>query len=338
MFVDSAVIRVKAGDGGSGCVSFRREKFVPRGGPDGGDGGKGGDVIIEARDGLKTLYDCREQHYYKARRGGHGRGGNQHGRSGAALVIPVPPGTIVSDPETGEQLADLLWPGASFIAARGGRGGRGNAAFKSSTNRAPRSAEPGQPGEARILRLTLKTLADIALVGLPNAGKSSLVAAISPARPNIADYPFTTKEPNLGTVRVGDAFSFTVADIPGLIEGAHLGRGLGIRFLQHIQRAKVLVLVLDVSENAQVSPVRAYRILEAEMGHYDISLPCRIAFVAANKIDLPCSQAKLDELRRYCAEMRVEMFEVSALTGLGVHALVEALSARVRPTEAFVGC
>jgi len=338
MFVDSATIRVKAGDGGDGCISFRREKFVPRGGPDGGDGGNGGDVILVAREGLKTLFDCQEQHYYKAKRGGHGSGNNRHGRNGPRLVIPVPPGTVVSDAQTGEQLADLSRPGAEFLAARGGRGGRGNVAFKSSTNRAPRTAEPGRPGESSILRLTLKVLADIALVGLPNAGKSSLIAAVSAAQPKIADYPFTTREPNLATINRGNIFSFTIADIPGLIEGAHSGRGLGIRFLQHIQRAKVLVLVVDVSRAASVPARKACETLESEMAYYDRSLLDRIGFLAANKTDLDCSDAALTELRRFCAERNVEMFEVSALTGRGLGAFVDALSSRILLREAVVGC
>ncbi len=337
MFVDSATIRVKAGDGGAGCVSFRREKHVPRGGPDGGYGGKGGDVTLVAREGLKTLFDCQERHYYKAKRGSHGSGNNRRGKSGPDLVVPVPPGTIVSDAQTGEQLADLSGPGAEFAAARGGRGGRGNTAFKSSTNKAPRKAEPGEPGESRMLRLTLKILADVALVGLPNAGKSSLIAAISAARPKIADYPFTTTEPNLAAINTDNIFSFTVADIPGLVEGAHSGRGLGIRFLQHIQRAKVIVLVLDASGSAPIRAIEASEILIAEMTHFDASLPGRIGFAAANKIDLECSKAMLSELRNFCQRRCIKLFEVSALTGEGLGRFVDALSSRVSLREAVVG-
>jgi len=336
MFVDSATIRVRAGDGGAGCVSFRREKHVPRGGPNGGDGGNGGDVILLAREGLKTLFDCQERHYHKAKRGAHGSGNNRHGKSGPDLIVPVPPGTIISDGQTGEQLADLSRPGAELVAARGGSGGRGNTAFKSSTNKAPRKAEPGEPGESRILRLTLKILADVALVGLPNAGKSSLIAAISAARPKIADYPFTTKEPNLAAINTDNIFSFTIADIPGLVEGAHSGRGLGIRFLQHIQRANVLVLVLDASESASVSASKASEILIAEMTHFDASLPGRIAFAAANKIDLEYSEAVLSELSDFCRERGIELFEVSALTGDGLDRFVDALSAKMSLREAVV--
>jgi len=336
MFVDSATIRVKAGDGGAGCVSFRREKHVPRGGPNGGDGGNGGDIILSAREGLKTLFDCQEQHYYKAKRGSHGSGNNRHGKSGPDLIVPVPPGTIVSDAQTGEQLADLSEPGAELVAAKGGKGGRGNTAFKSSTNKAPRKAEPGLPGESSILKLTLKILADVALVGLPNAGKSSLIAAISAARPKIANYPFTTTEPNLAAINTDNVFAFTIADIPGLVEGAHSGRGLGIRFLQHIQRAKVLVLVLDASRSASAPAIKACEVLISEMMHFDSSLPGRIAFAAANKTDLECSETMLSELRDFCQKRDIELFEVSALTLDGLDRFVDALSSRVSLREAIV--
>ena len=337
MFVDSATIRVKAGDGGAGCVSFRREKYVPRGGPNGGFGGKGGDVILVAREGLKTLFDCQQRHYFKAERGRHGSSNNRTGKSGPDLIVAVPPGTIVADAQNGEQLADLSRAGAEFVAARGGKGGRGNTAFKSSTNRAPRSSEPGQPGDSRILRLTLKILADVALVGLPNAGKSSLIAAISPARPKIADYPFTTTTPNLAAMNTDNIFSFTVADIPGLVEGAHSGRGLGIRFLQHIQRVKVIVLVLDVSKSASIAASTAGEILIAEMTHFDPSLPERIGLVAANKTDLECSETVLNELRDFCRTRGFALFMVSALTGDGLGRFVDSLTSKMSLREAVVG-
>lgn len=336
MFVDSARIRVKAGNGGAGCVSFRREKYVPRGGPDGGDGGKGGDVIIIAKEAAKTLYDCQERHYWNAPRGAHGSGKNRRGKSGEDLVIPVPAGTVVRDVDAGEELADLTRHEQRVVVAKGGKGGRGNTAFKSSTNKAPRTAEPGERGESRHLLLTLKVLADIALIGLPNAGKSSLISSISAAHPKIADYSFTTKEPHLGVVCPDGTFSFTVADIPGLVEGAHSGRGLGIRFLQHTQRAELLVLVVDASKDAAVPPLEACRVVETELAYFDPSLPKRIAFLAANKIDLVCSPSSLEEVRGFCRERRIELFELSALTGEGIQTFLSALASRMTIKEAVV--
>ncbi|MBN1593983.1 MAG: GTPase ObgE [Candidatus Coatesbacteria bacterium] len=333
MFVDSATIRVKAGDGGSGCVSFRREKHVPRGGPNGGDGGNGGNVILVAKEGLKTLYDCQERHYFKAKRGAHGSGNNRHGKNGEDLYIPLPLGTVVTDGDTGQQLADLTRPDVEFLVAKGGKGGRGNTAFKSSTNKAPRNAEPGELGESKMLRLKLKILADGALVGLPNAGKSSLISAISAAQPKIADYPFTTKEPNLGTINTDNIFSFTMADIPGLVEGAHSGRGLGLKFLQHIQRAKVFVLVLDVSDSAPVPAIEAVETLMLEMGHFDATLPGRVRFSVANKIDLECSETTLAALREFCLSRGILNFELSALTGDGIEPFLKALSKAMSARE-----
>jgi len=337
MFVDQARIIVKAGDGGNGCVSFRREKYIARGGPDGGNGGKGGDVVIVVNEGYRTLYDCQERYRWEAKRGGHGQGANRHGRNGANLHILVPPGTVVSDGRSGEVLADLVKPGDSFVAAKGGRGGRGNAAFKTSTNRAPRVAERGEPGQVRELVLTLKLLADVALVGLPNAGKSSLIAAISDAHPRIADFPFTTKEPNLGVVKADEALRFTVADIPGIVDGAGSGKGLGIRFLRHVQRAKMIILVVDISNDAPVDAARACETLENELGFFDTKLLERIGLVAGNKIDLPCQDETRAKLLDFCRSRGLSLVEVSAKTGWGIETLVAAISSRLSRPEVGVG-
>jgi len=337
VFVDSARIRVRAGDGGNGCVSFRREKFIPRGGPDGGDGGDGGDVILAATEGYKTLLDCQQQHYYKAGQGAHGSGSNKHGKNGATIVVPVPPGTLVTDQSTGEVLVDLIRPGDTLTVAKGGKGGRGNATFKSSTNRAPRRFERGRPGEAAFLLLTLKVLADIALVGLPNAGKSTLISAISAAQPKIGNYPFTTRAPNLGTINADNVFSYTIADIPGLVEGAHTGKGLGTRFLQHVQRAEVLVLVLDVSDAALAPAADACRILFNEMSQFEASLPDRVAFATANKTDLECSPSTMAGVREFCRERDIHLIELSALTGEGLEEFVAALSSRMSRMEPAIG-
>ena len=336
MFVDSARIKVRAGDGGNGCVSFRREKFVPRGGPDGGDGGNGGNVFIVAKDGYTTLYDCQERHYFNAQRGAHGSGKNKHGRNGRDLKVLVPPGTVVSDAVTGEQLADLVRPGQEFLAAKGGKGGKGNAAFKSATNRAPRQVEEGAPGERRHLALTLKVLADVALVGLPNAGKSTLISSITAARPKIADYAFTTREPNLGVVDTDHIFFFTVADIPGLVEDAHRGRGLGIKFLQHAQRAKALVLVIDVSEDAALPASEALDVLMREMELFDPSLPKRVAIVVGNKMDLVYSEEGLSELTHACESKGIKLELVSALTGQGLGQFQSTLTSLMATEGAFV--
>src|SRR5712664_1634 len=264
VFVDEAKIYVKAGDGGNGCVAFRREKFVPRGGPSGGDGGAGGTITLEANSHDNTLLRYRFNREFRAERGRHGEGSNCTGHSGADLVLPVPVGTVVFDDETGEQLADLTEAGQRFTVARGGHGGRGNQHFAKPWHQAPRESEDGQPGEARHLRLELKLLADVGLVGFPNAGKSTLISRISAARPKIADYPFTTLEPNLGVVSVEDQ-TFVVDDIPGLIEGAHLGHGLGVQFLRHIERTRLLVHLVDVSENTGRDPVLDFQVVMAEL-------------------------------------------------------------------------
>lgn len=327
MFVDTARIIVKAGQGGRGCVSFRREKYVPRGGPNGGDGGAGGSVSLEASRSYRELIDQKYQQLYRAADGAHGRGKDMHGRSGADLVIRVPLGTVVRDAETGEVLADLIREGERARVARGGRGGRGNARFATATRQAPRYAEPGEPGEERALLLELKLIADVGLVGLPNAGKSSLLASFSSARPKIAPYPFTTLTPNLGFVEVPPHGAFVVADIPGLIAGAASGAGLGIRFLRHIERTRLLVHVIDVSDGAP-DPVGAFTTVEGELRAYTPDLLAFPRIVAANKIDLPHRES-LARLQHVCAGRGLPLFPLSALTGESVPALVDHLAGRL---------
>jgi GTP-binding protein len=316
-FVDTAIIRVKAGDGGRGCVSFRREKYVPKGGPDGGDGGNGGDVILVADPHLSTLLDYRYRHVYVAENGRPGEGNNRTGRSGAPLELRVPCGTLVRDAITGEILGDLTEPGQRLVVARGGRGGRGNAAFATPTNRAPRFAEPGQPGEERLLQLELKLLADVGLVGFPNAGKSTLLATISAARPKIADYPFTTLSPVLGMVRLGPEQSFVVADIPGLIEGAHSGRGLGLQFLRHIERTCVLVFLL---ESTSPDPAADYATLLQELRSYNPELLAKRRIICLSKADL-LSEEQRQQLSTLCIDGQSPLL-ISALTGEGIQQLL----------------
>jgi GTP-binding protein len=331
MFVDTARIVVQAGDGGRGCVSFRREKYVPRGGPNGGDGGDGGSIIIEASRSYQTLIDQKFQQLYRARRGEHGRGKDQHGASGPDLTIKVPLGTVIRDADTGEILADLMTEGQRALVARGGQGGRGNARFATATRQAPRFAQPGTPGEVRTLLLELKLIADVGLVGLPNAGKSSLLAAFSAARPKIAPYPFTTLTPNLGVVDVPPYGGFVVADIPGLIEGAAGGAGLGIRFLRHIERTRLLVHVVDVSADAE-DPAAAFATVERELEAYDAKLLRLPRIAAANKIDLPHERG-LRRLEAVCAERRIRLVPISALSLEGVPVLVETIAAALRAVE-----
>src|SRR5438874_5314777 len=291
MFIDEAKIKVKAGDGGNGCMAFRREKFVPRGGPSGGDGGKGGDVIMESSERHNTLVHFRFNPEHKAQRGRHGEGSNKTGREGEDVVLKVPVGTILYDNETGERVHDFSTPDETIIIARGGRGGRGNAQFATSTHQAPRECEPGRPGEERAYRLELKLLADVALVGFPNVGKSTLISRISAARPKIADYPFTTLEPNLGVVSIGDPSepgynSFVVADIPGLIEGAHTGAGLGTQFLRHIERTRLLVHLIDVSDSSgRPDPVQDFDVIQRELESFGAGLEEKPMIVVASKID-----------------------------------------------------
>ncbi len=321
MFKDYAKIYVKAGDGGNGCVAFRREKYVPYGGPSGGDGGRGGHVIFKTDQGLSTLIDFRYKRHYKAERGTHGQGKKMHGRKGKDLIILVPTGTVIRDAESGEILADLTEDSQEFIAARGGRGGRGNTRFATPVRKAPSFAENGEPGDEYWLELELKLLADVGLVGFPNAGKSTLISKVSAARPRIADYPFTTLEPYLGVVRVDVGSSFTLADIPGLIEGAHQGAGLGHRFLRHIERTRLLVHVLDASGQEGRDPLHDFETINRELASYDPVLTARPMLLAVNKIDLPEAQENLERIKEKLAGT-YEIFPISALQGLGVQELI----------------
>lgn len=321
-FVDYVTIFVKAGDGGRGCVSFRREKYVPRGGPDGGDGGRGGHVFVTAAAALNTLLDCRYRREYRAKRGGHGRGKNMHGADGDDLRISVPAGTIVRDADSNEILADLVVDGQSLCAARGGRGGLGNAHFATPTRQVPRYAQPGEAGEERRLILELKLLADVGLIGLPNAGKSTLISAISAARPKIADYPFTTLVPNLGVVKHEQHRSFVVADIPGLIEGAHRGAGLGFQFLRHIERTKIFLHLVDVSDGADPDPVRQYEKISEELMRYNPDLLDKTQAVVATKLDAATDTVRLDMLREFCTMRHIDFLAVSAVSGRGVKQLL----------------
>jgi GTP-binding protein len=324
-FVDEVKIHAKAGDGGKGCLSFRREKFIPLGGPNGGDGGNGGDVCFVVDPGLGTLLDLRYRSQYNAGNGEPGRGKEQHGKSGETLTIRVPPGTLVLDDDTGELLADLTEPGEPLVLLKGGLGGRGNARFVSSTNRAPRKTQPGLPGERRTLRLQLKLLADVGLVGLPNAGKSTLIASVSAARPKIADYPFTTLVPNLGVVRYGDYQSFVMADIPGLIPGASEGHGLGIRFLRHIERTDLFLHLVDLSGMQEGDPLENFHAINRELGHYNPELLERPMLVVFTKLDLTDVREQLPELQSRFAELGCATFAVSAVTGEGTAELVRAI-------------
>jgi len=324
MFYDYAKINVKAGDGGNGVVAFRREKYVPYGGPAGGDGGNGGSIILEADEGLRTLVDFRYRTHYKADRGEHGSGKNQHGRNAEDKILRVPVGTVVKDSETNRIIADLTKPGQQVVVAQGGRGGRGNARFVSSTHRVPTLAENGDPGEERWIILELKLLADVGLVGFPNVGKSTIISRLSAAKPKIADYHFTTITPNLGVVRVDEGRSFVMADIPGLIEGAAEGAGLGHRFLRHTERTKVLVHVLDIAGSEGRNPLDDFRIVNNELKKYSPYLTHRPMIIAANKIDLPEAENNLKLIREELKEY--EIFPISAVTGEGLQNLTFRLA------------
>ena len=332
MFIDEATIRVKAGDGGNGCVAFRREKFVPRGGPSGGDGGRGGDVIMESSERHNTLVHFRFNPEYKAQRGRHGEGSNKTGREGESVVLKVPVGTLVYDSETGEKVHDFSHADERIVVARGGRGGRGNAQFATSTHQAPREHEEGRPGQERTLRLELKLLADVGLVGYPNVGKSTLISRISAARPKIADYPFTTLQPNLGVVVVGqppDDQSFVVADIPGLIEGAHAGAGLGTQFLRHIERTRLLVHLVDVSDaSGRPDPVKDVEVIMDELQSFGAKLEQKPMIMVASKIDV-ANKDKLAKLKRYCKKQKLELFPISAVTGKGIDDLKYAMAEKI---------
>lgn len=352
MFVDEVDLHVAAGDGGDGCVSFRREKFVPRGGPDGGDGGRGGSVFLRASTHLNTLVNFRFHPFCRAQRGGHGSGANRAGHAGRDLLLDVPLGTVVYEAGPGGrrlQLADLAEDARTWLAARGGRGGRGNRRFASSTNRAPRRSEGGQPGQTRTLRLQLKLLADVGLVGYPNTGKSTLIARMSAARPKIADYPFTTLSPNLGVVELDGERSFVVADVPGLIAGAHAGHGLGHRFLSHLERTRVLVHVVDVSSASGRDPVDDFDTIRTELTRFSpagadapaagepAGLCGKPQLAAANKMDSLDDPRRLARLRRHLEARSVPLYEVSAVTGDGLPALLEAMWAAVRRRPARTG-
>jgi GTP-binding protein len=329
MFIDEAKIRVKAGDGGNGCLAFRREKFVPRGGPSGGDGGCGGDVMMESSERHNTLVHFRFNPEYKAERGRHGEGSNKTGREGEDIVLKVPVGTIVYDELTGELVHDFSRPDDRLVIARGGRGGRGNAQFATPTHQAPREHEQGFPGEERTLRLELKLLADVGLVGYPNAGKSTLISRISAARPKIADYPFTTLEPNLGVAVVGempDERSFVVADIPGLIEGASEGAGLGTQFLRHIDRTRLLAHLVDVSDaSGRHDPAQDFEIITKELSSFGSGLDRKPTILVATKIDV-ANKDKLNKLKRYAKRKRLDFYPISAVTGEGVDELKWAMA------------
>lgn len=341
MFIDEAKIRVKAGDGGNGCMAFRREKFVPRGGPSGGDGGRGGDVVMESTQRHNTLIHFRYNPEHKAQRGEHGMGSNCTGQDGRSIVLQVPVGTALYDAETGELVHDFQEPDERLVVAKGGRGGRGNQHFATSTHQAPREHELGRAGEERAYRLELKLLADVGLVGYPNAGKSTLISRISAARPKIADYPFTTLEPNLGVVTVGeepDQESFVVADVPGLIEGAHLGSGLGTQFLRHIERTRVLAHLVDVSDGSgRPDPVEDFKVINNELASFGASggehpLSDKPMIVVATKMDA-ANPEKVKKLRAHAKRRKLEFYAISAVTGEGIDELKWALAGRVREPQ-----
>ncbi|PIX23623.1 MAG: GTPase ObgE [Deltaproteobacteria bacterium CG_4_8_14_3_um_filter_45_9] len=325
-FVDEAKIHVKAGDGGNGCISFRRERFIPRGGPNGGDGGKGGDVILQADAQFTTLLDLTYPKQFRAQKGSHGKGKDQTGKNGEDFIIRVPAGTLVREDQTGEVLQDLLSDGQRFVTAQGGRGGRGNARFATPTLRAPRRAEKGEKGQEYTLRLELKLLADVGLIGYPNVGKSTLLSRISSARPKIADYPFTTLVPNLGVVNREDHRPFVVADIPGLIEGASKGAGLGLTFLRHIERTRLLIHLLDISEGPSRDAVKDFHALNHELEAYNPSLQKKTRLVALNKIDLPSVRERATAIENQFEKVGHRLYLISCQTGEGVEELTEAVS------------
>jgi len=353
MFIDEAKIRIKAGDGGNGCMAFRREKFVPRGGPSGGDGGRGGDIIMVSSQRHNTLIHFRYNPEHKAQRGEHGLGSNCHGLDGRSIVLKVPVGTSVFDMDTGELVHDFKYPDEQVIIAKGGRGGRGNQHFATSVHQAPREHELGRAGEERLYRLELKLLADVGLVGYPNAGKSTLISRISAAKPKIADYPFTTLEPHLGVVTVGeepDLESFVVADMPGLIEGAHLGSGLGIQFLRHIERTRLLLHLVDVSDaSGRPDPVEDFKVINKELASFSTTAPeqpmddnpaplveyplvSKTTIVVATKID-SANPDKLKKLAAHVKRRKLEFHAISAVTGQGIEELKWSLARQLRPSE-----
>jgi len=332
VFVDEIEIFVKGGDGGAGCVSFRREKYVPYGGPDGGDGGHGGSVWLEADPALTTLLDYHYKRHYQAERGQHGKGANRHGAGGDDLTLRVPVGTVVSDRESDETLGDLTSPGQRILVQAGARGGRGNARFASATNRAPRKADLGRPGDGRWLRLELKLLADVGVIGFPNAGKSTLVSRVSAATPKIADYPFTTTTPQLGIVRVDVHSSFVIADLPGLIPGAAEGKGLGHQFLRHTERTRLLLHVLDLDPQTGRDPLDDLRVIDEELAQYSESLAARPQIIVPNKIDLPEAAPRREAVERFCASRGLLVMPISAATGRGLTELMNAVAGALEGT------
>lgn len=336
-FVDYTKIYVKAGDGGRGCVSFRREKYVPRGGPDGGDGGRGGHIIFLATKELNTLLDFRYRREYFGERGQHGMGKKMHGRDGKDLIINVPIGTVIKDAETGEVLADLDAEEMETVLASGGRGGQGNSHFATATRQVPRFAQPGEEGEEKYLVLELKLLADVGLIGLPNAGKSTLISVISSARPKIADYPFTTLVPNLGVVKHEKYRSFVVADIPGIIEGAHRGVGLGFQFLRHVERTTVLLHLVDISEPGGGNPVGNFVAVNSELALYSPDLAEKPQIVVGTKLDVAGNRKCLNELAEYCKDKGLDFFAVSAATGKGIKKLLSFVAVMVEEKNREAG-
>ena len=330
MFIDEAQVKVRAGKGGNGCVAFRREKFVPKGGPSGGDGGNGGSVVLESTSRINTLTHFRYQPEQKAENGRQGEGSNCTGRTGKDLVLRIPAGTLVYDAESNELLRDFDSSDQRFVVARGGQGGRGNTHFKSSTNRAPRYAEDGTEGQFLTLRLRLKLLADVGLVGFPNAGKSTLISKVSAARPKIAEYPFTTLQPNLGVVSLGEFDSFVMADIPGLIEGAHDGHGLGDRFLRHIERTKILLHLVDLSDETGRDCIHDYEVIANELASFSPKLAEKPCIVAGTKLDAMQSPERIEALRAYCESMGLPFKAISSVTGEGIDSLLHTVGVRVR--------
>jgi GTP-binding protein len=328
-FIDYLKVYVKAGDGGRGCISFRREKYVPKGGPDGGDGGRGGHIIFRATRDINTLLDIKYQQQYRAEKGQHGMGKEMHGRNGKDLVIPVPLGTLIKHADTEEILCDLTAEGQEFIGASGGKGGLGNVHFKGPTRQTPRYAQPGIPGEDKNLILELKLLADIGLIGLPNAGKSTLISVISSAKPKIADYPFTTLVPFLGVVKYADFRSFVIADIPGLIEGAHHGSGLGFQFLRHVERTSILLHLVDISDMAEGDPAENFEKINKELRLFSPKLLEKPQAVAGTKLDIQGDGKRLDRLEQYCKDKGYDFFPLCSITGKGIKRLVHYLGKKL---------
>lgn len=336
-FIDEVTLFCSSGHGGAGCVSFRREKFIPFGGPNGGDGGRGGDVIFESTTALSTLLELRHKPHQKAERGQHGMGKDRHGAAGADLIIKVPVGTLIRDAESGEELADLTEGGQRIVLLKGGRGGQGNARFATSTNKTPKFAQPGEEGEERKLRLELKLMADVGLLGLPNAGKSSLISKVSAARPKVADYPFTTLAPSLGVVAYKNFRSFVMADIPGIIEGAHAGAGLGHRFLKHLERSGMLVHLVDISGLPESDPFDAFESVNRELTLFSEELGSKAQIVVLTKMDLPSAQDHREQAIAWFAEREIPVYPISSATGQGIEALLDAIAKRLwsQPQEVW---